>query len=173
MKYSTIVAFYESENSAQKAVNDLITDGFNENDISLIMRTKEILDNNDQLNHLENNELFEETDEQFDQPGTIRAIASVTINANDYEDAKPTAGEIVIGGPLMEEVNDLSEEEEAFVEDLLLSLGIPYEDIEGYLGMIEGGDILLSIEVSSEESAEYVQIMANHGPTVIEVFDEE
>jgi hypothetical protein len=83
----------------------------------------------------------------------------------------------MVGGPILEEIDDLETledaPEEVLIAEVLMALGISDEEVEGYEGRIKNGEILVSITVDVDDVDEYREVLGTGEPTTLEVIEEE
>jgi hypothetical protein len=189
---ATLIATYTKDKDAQSAINLLIEHGFDSDNISVVMLDKEKeskFDTDDNfdasLSDMEDEEDIdkaEDLDYEIDEEdfsdsegGVIEPIGGINLGDNNIDSFGD--GDFMVGGPILEEIDDLETledaPEEVLIAEVLMALGISDEEVEGYEGRIKNGEILVSITVDVDDVDEYREVLGTGEPTTLEVIEEE
>jgi hypothetical protein len=171
---ATLIATYTKDKDAQSAINLLIEHGFDSDNISVVMLDKEKeskFDTDDNfdasLSDMEDEEDIdkaEDLDYEIDEEdfsdsegGVIEPIGGINLGDNNIDSFGD--GDFMVGGPILEEIDDLETledaPEEVLIAEVLMALGLSDEEVEGYEGRIKNGELgtgePTTLEVIEEE----------------------
>ena len=163
-----ILAFFNNEQDLQKAMNSIVQAGYDTINVSLIMIDKSKREESPTIDP------FDEENPMSDAYGTIWSIDSEELDTEPIN--VPGFGEIVVAGPIVEELDktefdeDIEVEKRRFDEAVKL-FGVDDENINDFENRINSGQILVSMKLDEGTNKEEIEMyFSDQGATLYDVY---
>ncbi|HZJ84224.1 MAG TPA: general stress protein [Syntrophomonadaceae bacterium] len=151
-----LVGFFDSDDSAQEAIDNLRGNGFDSNEISLVSKQDESVESS-----LDNQNLTDGTL----TGGAIGGLAGLGLGASTLIAGPLGIGAFLAAGPIS---SLLAGAVGGGIFGGLIDYGIPEENSREYESRIEGGEHMLVIEVDDEQAGEVAEFLRNDGAQGVE-----